>query len=86
MFIHIGADYVVRSRDVVIILDSELDQLEVNQKFLQKAREEGRMIEMEKEECKSYIITSNHVYCSPISSLTLKRRASFVSRLERRCK
>ncbi|HBI03790.1 MAG TPA: DUF370 domain-containing protein, partial [Paenibacillaceae bacterium] len=24
MFIHIGADYVVRSRDVVIILDSEL--------------------------------------------------------------
>ncbi len=87
MFIHIGADYVVRSRDVVIILDSELDKLsEVNQGFLKKAKKEGRMVEMEKEECKSYIITRTQVYCSPISSLTLKRRASFVSRLERRCK
>lgn len=86
MFIHIGADHVVRSRDVIMILDSEHDQLEINQQFLKKAKEEGRMIEMEKEECKSYIITTHHVYCSPISSLTLKRRASFVSRLERRCK
>lgn len=87
MFIHIGADYVVRSQDVVMILDSQLAiGSEVNRDFIRKARDEGKMVEMENEECKSYIITRNQIYCSPISSLTLKRRAKFVSRLERRCK
>lgn len=87
MFIHIGADNIVRSQEVVMILNSELDHSSVeNRTFLKKAKEEGRMIGVDGENCKSYIITRKQVYCSPISSLTLKRRASFVSRLERRCK
>ena len=70
-----------------MILNSELEATsQETRTFLQKAKEQGRMIEMDGEDCKSYIITRQQVYCSPISSLTLKRRASFVSRLERRCK
>jgi extracellular matrix regulatory protein B len=84
MFIHLGGDIVVRSADVITILDYHAKSSKITRHFLKKAEDEGRMVTSGSEDCKSYVITKNKVYTSPISSLTLKRRANFVSSLERR--
>lgn len=81
MFIHIGGDTVVSTKDVISILDHQsVKSSKVNQAFLQANR--NMVVDQGVEETKSYVITKDAVYCSPISSLTLKRRAQFVDSLE----
>ncbi|CAJ1004680.1 MULTISPECIES: extracellular matrix regulator RemB [Bacillales] len=81
MFIHIGGDTVVSTKDVISILDHQsVKSSKVNQAFLQARR--NMVVDQGVEETKSYVITKDAVYCSPISSLTLKRRAQFVDSLE----
>ncbi|WCK54530.1 DUF370 domain-containing protein [Aneurinibacillus sp. Ricciae_BoGa-3] len=84
MFIHLGGDIVVRSADVITILDSHAKSSKITRQFIETADAEGRLVTFGNEECKSYVITKDNVYMSPISSLTLKRRANFVSSLESR--
>ncbi|MDA5109426.1 MULTISPECIES: extracellular matrix regulator RemB [Brevibacillus] len=81
MFIHIGGDTVVSTKDVISILDHQsVKSSKVNQAFLQAKR--SMVVDQGVEETKSYVITKDAVYCSPISSLTLKRRAQFVDSLD----
>jgi hypothetical protein len=79
MFIHLGGDMVVRAKDVIAILDFHMKQSsKITRQFLQKAEEDGCVVTLGNEQTKSYVITQDKVYCSPISSLTLKRRANFL--------
>ncbi|WP_047153329.1 extracellular matrix regulator RemB [Aneurinibacillus tyrosinisolvens] len=79
MFIHLGGDTVVRSKDVIVILDYHMKQSsKITRQFLQEAEQTGRIILLGNEQSKSFVITKDKVYCSPISSLTLKRRANFL--------
>ncbi|MFT9849404.1 extracellular matrix regulator RemB [Aneurinibacillus sp. REN35] len=79
MFIHLGGETVVRAKDVVTILDFHMKQSsKITRQFLQKAEESGRIVALDNEQTKSYVVTKDKVYCSPISSLTLKRRANFL--------
>jgi extracellular matrix regulatory protein B len=79
MFIHLGGDTVVRSKDVIAILDYHMKQSsKITRQFLQEAEQTGRIILLGNEQSKSFVITKDKVYCSPISSLTLKRRANFL--------
>ncbi|GEN34698.1 extracellular matrix regulator RemB [Aneurinibacillus danicus] len=79
MFIHLGGEMVVRAKDVIAILDYHMKQSsKITRQFLQKAEENGRIITLGSEQTKSYVVTKDKVYCSPISSLTLKRRANFL--------
>jgi extracellular matrix regulatory protein B len=81
MFIHIGGDTVVSTKDVISILDHQsVKSSKVNKAFLQAKR--STVVDQGVEETKSYVITKDAVYCSPISSLTLKRRAQFVDSLD----
>lgn len=79
MFIHIGGNNIVRTKDVVVILD--INHLQRNPKkkdnFLKKLikEKENVVIKIAEDEVKSLIITTNYLYYSPISSLTLKKRA-----------
>lgn len=79
MFIHLGGDMVVRSKDVIIILDFQMKQSsKITRQFLAQAEEAGRLVLLGGEQAKSYVVTEDKVYGSPISSLTLKRRANFL--------
>ncbi|CEH31607.1 hypothetical protein AM501_00290 [Aneurinibacillus migulanus] len=79
MFIHLGGEMVVRAKDVITILDFHMKQSsKITRQFLQKAEEGGRMVMLDSEQTKSYVVTADKIYCSPISSLTLKRRANFL--------
>jgi hypothetical protein len=74
MYIHLGDNFVVPSKDVVMILDrqSSLDSSIVTE-FLKK--QEGKIVQLTNGEAKSVIVTMNKIYFSPLSSSTLKKRA-----------
>jgi hypothetical protein len=76
MYIHLGDNFVVPSKEVVMILDrqSSLDSSIVAE-FLKK--QEGKIVQLTNGEAKSVIVTMNKIYFSPLSSSTLKKRAQF---------
>ena len=84
MFIHLGGDTVVRSAEVIAIIQNSMESSKITKEFLEAKEREQHLIRISKEETKSYVVLRDRIYCSPISSLTLKRRANFVSSLESR--
>ncbi|MFC7440175.1 extracellular matrix regulator RemB [Laceyella putida] len=76
MFIHLGGSRMIRIREVVAILDAGAAEQAANEThFVQIAKNEGRMEHISPDEIKSYVITKDRVFASPISSTTLKKRA-----------
>lgn len=76
MFIHIGGDTVVSTKEVIAILDHQTVKTSpATRKFIEDERKPKRLIAHNGEEVKSFVITTDVIYCSPISSVTLKRRA-----------
>ncbi|NLY75749.1 MAG: DUF370 domain-containing protein [Firmicutes bacterium] len=82
MFIHLGGDTLVNSKRIVAILnaDSVLGAA-TSKEFLKTANEEGFIAKDNQEAYKSIIITDQKIHLSPISTLTLKKRANFIYNL-----
>jgi hypothetical protein len=83
MFLHIGGDVVLPLRIVIAIMDLETTSVSKDTKeFLRIAEEEGFIDSISEDLPKSYIITEtdkkSKIYLSPISSITLQKRAGFV--------
>jgi hypothetical protein len=78
VFVHLGADLVVRSKDIVCISDIRARDLSpITREFLQVAKEEGFMHDIASGQAKAFVVTINGVFLSPISSLTLRKRAEY---------
>lgn len=78
MYIHIGEDLTIRSRDIIAIVDKQSgDSSLLNEEFLK--RHKGNLNNLAKGSFKSIIITKDQVYLSPYSSSTLKKRSSFMN-------
>ncbi|MCL6441998.1 MAG: DUF370 domain-containing protein [Alicyclobacillus sp.] len=75
MFIHLGGDTVVSTRDVIGIFDIQTQSSGLTQSFLQYAQDRNAIAVVDHDEIKSFVVTPNKVFFSPISSGTLKRRA-----------
>ena len=87
MFIHLGQDTVVRSKDVIGIFDMDNTTVSKNSRdFLAKAEKRGEVINVSYELPKSFIITSenkkNRAYISQISSSTLQKRSDFILKID----
>jgi hypothetical protein len=83
LFIHLGGDVMVPNKDVIAILDLKMkDSADSTKEFLNVAEEEGFVVVIDENDSKSFVVTNQKVYFSPISSLTLKKRAGFVSELD----
>jgi len=76
MYVHLGGEVVVPIQDIVGIFDARmLEGNEDNQRFLESARTHGRMVaEIPVGDRKAVVVTTDGVYTSAISSLTLVRR------------
>jgi hypothetical protein len=77
MFLHLGADVMVLKKDIVAILDVHAGLVNPTPDFLRTARNQSTLeavAEVGKE--RSYVITTDVVYLSPISCGTLKKRAA----------
>lgn len=80
MFLHVGADVVVSVKRVVAIFDLRSSGVaETTREFLALAQGEKRVTDISGGDPKSLVLTDSEVYLSPISSLTLMKRADFLS-------
>ncbi|WP_206425324.1 extracellular matrix regulator RemB [Staphylospora marina] len=76
MFIHLGGSRMISVREVIAILDAEAaGQGAGSGLFLDGAVQSGRIETVVPGEVKSYVITRDRIYASPVSSATLKKRA-----------
>ena len=76
MFLHLGGDVIVPKKDIVAVLDIRSRLSATTREFLQTTGEEGFIIyTAEPGREKTYVITNNEIYYSPISCTTLKKRA-----------
>ncbi len=83
MFIHLGGNTLVNSKKVIAVLNGEsVIGANSSKEFLKTAQEEGFIANLDQEEYKSIVITDKEIYLSPISTLTLKKRAGFVDNLK----
>ncbi|QSQ08628.1 hypothetical protein H0A61_00966 [Koleobacter methoxysyntrophicus] len=80
MFIHLGGDTIVPTKDVIAIIDMKMaKESKSTLEFLQIAEDEGFVTNIAGDRPKSFVITTKQVYLTPISSTTLQRRAGFMN-------
>lgn len=82
MFLHIGEDVIISMKDIIAILELDLSKLEATGEFLQIGMDEGLVEFVDKsgeadshEKAKTFIVTTNKIYYSSISTSTLVKRA-----------
>ncbi|MGI6125387.1 MAG: extracellular matrix regulator RemB [Planifilum sp.] len=73
MFVHLGGNKMIRTREVIAILDASSPHIFP---FVDRARREGRFVVIAPQDVKSFIVTGTLVYASPISPYTLMKRAN----------
>ena len=76
MYLHLGADTVVRTRDIVAVFD--MDRATVNatsRKFLAAAEKKKKVVNVSDDLPKSFVVcTDGRVLISAVSSQTIARR------------
>lgn len=84
MFIHIGDDHVIQSKDVVAIIDHSLvSSSSIIEEMIFNQRKNRQVVETEDNQAKSIVITEDFIYFSPLSVFTLKKRANMKTTLNK---
>lgn len=78
MYLHVGEDTLVRTRDIIIILDKDSTKASpYSEEFFEQRK--GDIINLSKGSFKSIVVTFDKIYYSPLSSGTLKKRSQKLS-------
>jgi extracellular matrix regulatory protein B len=78
MYLHIGEDTLVRTSEIIAILDKESTGFsDVLEEFL--TRQNLDVVPLSKKQYKSIVITTDQVYYSPLAAGTLKKRSQKLS-------
>lgn len=78
LFIHLGGEIIIRSKDIIAILNREVHEVSPEtESFLQaeEKRKKKTVISDSDEYIKSIIVTNNEIFYSPVSTVTITRRA-----------
>lgn len=75
LYVHLGEDILVRSSEIIAILDKETIKAS---KYIEELPEEKRksIIQLSKGHYKSIVITEDRIYYSPLAFGTLKKRSA----------
>jgi hypothetical protein len=80
MYLHVGQDFILNSRDVIGIFNLETTAPgRITHEFLRHAEKNGAVVPLSDAVPKSFILTdfpAQTLFLSPISTATLKNRAS----------
>lgn len=80
MYVHLGGDKVIRTRELIAIFDiSNKKSAKLPKSHLIDPNLEKQVERIGEEEPKSLVVTESRLYYSPISSSTLKRRSTHFS-------
>lgn len=73
MYVHVGDDVIIRSSDIIAILDKQtvMDSEEMKVLLEQK---KSCLVNISNGNFKSLVITPTHMYLSPIAIATLKKK------------
>ena len=79
MFLHIGGDYTIHTKNIIAIMDLDTSTVsKISREFLENIQKENKVINVSDDLPKSYVICEEKgettVYISPISSSTLLKR------------
>ncbi|MCP8617199.1 extracellular matrix regulator RemB [Salirhabdus salicampi] len=84
MFIHIGEDHVIRSDDVVAIIDHALfSSSTIVEEMIMNLKKEKKVVESLYESAKSIVITDDFVYFSSLAVSTLRKRSQLAITLDK---
>ena len=76
MYLHIGEDTVIRDRDIIGIFDMDTSTVnKATRDYLKKAEQEKRVVYVNYDLPKCFVVTNKNVYISPINTSTLSKRA-----------
>lgn len=83
MFIHIGNENVIRSREIVLIIDYDvISSSAFMEEMIEKHKKQENVVQLTSV-VKSAVFTIDRIYFSPLSVLTLKKRSSMTSMISR---
>lgn len=76
LFLHLGENEIIFKNSVLGIFNiGTLSNSKINKEFLEVANSEKKVIQIgSKEKIKTFVVTDDKIYISPISSLTLQKR------------
>ena len=97
MFLHLGGEVVVHTNDVVAIFDMQSTlKSKISKEFLKSFEDEGNIRIISNEEPRAFVMirevkkykkenkrNKSIIYYSPISALTLQKRAGFMDDIEK---
>ena len=76
MFLHIGEDTLIRDKEIIGIFDMDTSTVnKATRDYLKKAEQEKRVVYVNYDLPKCFVVTNKNVYISPINTSTLSKRA-----------
>ena len=76
MYLHIGEDTVIRDRDIIGIFDMDTSTVnKATRDYLKKAEQEKRVVYVNYDLPKCFVVTDKKIFISPINTSTLSKRA-----------
>ncbi|WP_454969779.1 extracellular matrix regulator RemB [Eubacterium sp.] len=76
MYLHIGEDALVRDKDIIGIFDMDTSTVnKATRDYLKKAEKDKRVIYVNYDLPKCFVVTDKNVFVSPINTGTLNKRA-----------
>lgn len=75
MYVHLGGEKVIRSKEIIAVFDISIEKSsKISKQFLTEAIQRKVVETIGEESAKSLVVTLDKVYYSPVSSVTLKKR------------
>ena len=76
MFIHLGEDTVVNDKEIIGVFDIDTSTVnKATRDYLSKAEKDKRVIYVNYDLPKSFIVSDDKVYISPINTSTINKRS-----------
>ena len=76
MYLHIGEDTLVRDKDIICIFDMDTSTVnKATRDYLKKAEKDKKVIYVNYDLPKCFVVTDKNVFVSPINTGTLNKRA-----------
>lgn len=76
MFIHLGEDTVITDKGIIGIFDMDTSTVnKATRDYLAKAEKDKRVVNVNYDLPKSFVVTDEKVYISPINTATLLKRS-----------
>ncbi|MCC8016175.1 MAG: DUF370 domain-containing protein [Clostridiales bacterium] len=75
MYLHIGEDVVINSKKIIGIFDMDTSTVnKATRNFLAKAEKENKIIYVSYDLPKSFVVSEDKIYVSPLNTATLLKR------------